>query len=100
MSAHFRTRYLLASAPGFALLVACGLTPTVRARARWSRHLGAAMAAMAVITIVMAWPGAARCARRHAPDFGWAVVPLVSGGVSPGPLDRAQSGRAARWSEA
>ncbi len=42
----------------------------------------AALAAMAAMTLVVAWPGAAplRARARDRRDFGWAVIPLVLAG--------------------
>lgn len=78
MSAHFRTRYLLASTPGFALLVAWWADSHASERTRLGRAIGwSALAAMAAVTLVMAWPGVAP---RGIPQFGLAGIPLVGAG--------------------
>jgi 4-amino-4-deoxy-L-arabinose transferase-like glycosyltransferase len=82
MSAHFRTRYLLASAPGFALLIAWWADAHAARRTRTGRVIAwAALAAMAAATLVVAWPGGAppRVAAGLA-EFGWAALPLVIAG--------------------
>ena len=82
MSAHFRTRYLLASAPGFALLVAWWGDRHAAQPTRSGRVIAwAALAALAAVTLVVAWPGGAsvRAALGMA-EFGWAALPLVIAG--------------------
>jgi 4-amino-4-deoxy-L-arabinose transferase-like glycosyltransferase len=82
MSAHFRTRYLLASAPGFALLVAWWADAHAAERTRGGRAIAwAALAAMAAVTVAAAWPGGAPLrAAFGAAQLGWSVVPLVLAG--------------------
>jgi 4-amino-4-deoxy-L-arabinose transferase-like glycosyltransferase len=79
MSAHFRTRYLLASAPGFALLVgwwadAHGRTRTAPRRVTaWAALVGAAaLGGLALLPVF-----APLRARVDLPEFGWAVLPLA-----------------------
>ena len=82
MSAHFRTRYLLASAPGFALLIAWWADAHAAERTPSGRVIAwAALAAMAAVTLSVAWPGRAPLrAALGIPQFGGAVVPLVLAG--------------------
>ncbi len=82
MSAHFRTRYLLASAPGFALLIAWWADRHGSERTRVGRVIAwAALAAMAVVSVAMVLPGlAAPRAGLGIPESGWSLVPLVLAG--------------------
>ena len=82
MSGHFRTRYLLASAPGFALLVGWWADVHAGERTRLGRVIAwTALAAMTATTIVVAWPGGPPLrAAVVIPEFGLAGVPLIVAG--------------------
>jgi 4-amino-4-deoxy-L-arabinose transferase-like glycosyltransferase len=79
MSAHFRTRYLLASAPGFALLAAWWADEHGRARTPLGRATAwAALAGVAALSGLALLPSlAALRARLDIPEAGWALVPLL-----------------------
>ena len=82
MSAHFRTRYLLAATPGFALLVAWwadrhGSVPTRAGRI----IAGSALIGMFALGVVVWFPGLeALRAGIGIPEAAWALTPLVLAG--------------------
>jgi 4-amino-4-deoxy-L-arabinose transferase-like glycosyltransferase len=82
MSAHYRTRYLLAATPGFALLVAWWADAWVPARSAAARALGwVALAGAAGATALGLLPELAGLwGALGIPEFSAALVPLVLAG--------------------
>jgi len=82
MSAHFRTRYLLASTPGFALLIAWWADAHGTARTPVARVIAwAGLAAMAAVSVLVVLPGlTALRGALDIPEPAWALIPLILAG--------------------
>lgn len=82
MSAHFRTRYLLASAPGFALLVAWWADAHGAARTGLARAIAwVGPAVMLGVSAAVLLPGLRGLrAGLDVPDPSWAIAPLLVAG--------------------
>jgi len=82
MSAHYRTRYLLAAAPGFALLVAWWADAHGADRTMTTRTIGwVGLAGVAAATVLVGFPGLAGLrGSLHVPPLFWALIPVLLAG--------------------
>ena len=82
MSAHYRTRYLLAAAPGFALLVAWWADAHGADRTTAARTIAwVGLAGVAAATALVAFPGLASLrGSLHVPPLSWALIPVLLAG--------------------